>query len=139
MFSIDFQLLHYYYWPSGLVPYSFDFTDKLFITRITMELGNQNPDAPSLKRKLRALIVDDCKFQQSILVGYLRGLGVESLVANNGEEALRIMLEGPMLDLIIMDKDMPEMNGIQAFFSLTCIQKTLAKISKKNQSLFSLF
>ncbi|KAM0934401.1 putative histidine kinase response regulator and transcription factor RR-A-type family [Dioscorea sansibarensis] len=75
----------------------------------------EDSESPNLRHALRALIVNDCRVEQAILVGSLRALGVESLVANNAEEALEIIYEGAIVDLIIMDKDMPVMDdGIHA-------------------------
>ena len=79
----------------------------------------EDSESPNLRHALRALIVNDCRVEQAILVGSLRALGVESLVANNAEEALEIIYEGAIVDLIIMDKDMPAMDdGIHVFYYL---------------------
>ncbi|KAM0934402.1 putative response regulator and transcription factor RR-A-type family [Dioscorea sansibarensis] len=45
-------------------------------------------DAPSLKHKMRVLVVNDSKFEKAFLVAILAGLGVETLVADNEKEAL---------------------------------------------------
>jgi two-component system chemotaxis response regulator CheY len=60
---------------------------------------------------MRALIVDDSRTVRIIIGNILRELGVEVLEAANGVEALaRIQHEGD-LDLVLLDWNMPEMNG----------------------------
>ena len=57
------------------------------------------------------LVVEDNQVNQKILQGMLKKLGYESIVANNGEEALLVMdRENP--SLVLMDLQMPKMDGI---------------------------
>lgn len=63
---------------------------------------------------MQILIVDDSKAMRTIIMRALRQVGFEDLVfreASNGSEALEIARETPP-DLILVDWNMPEMNGI---------------------------
>lgn len=59
------------------------------------------------------LLAEDNKVNQMLAVRTLEKGGYRVLVANNGVEAVQIALEQP-LELILMDIQMPEMDGFQA-------------------------
>ncbi|MBL4827497.1 MAG: response regulator [Spongiibacteraceae bacterium] len=73
-------------------------------------------DDVSISNNLPVLIVEDNIINQKILVKMLEKMGCESLVANHGEEALKI-LETESVSLILLDLQMPIMDGI------TCTQR----------------
>jgi two-component system, chemotaxis family, chemotaxis protein CheY len=62
---------------------------------------------------LRALIIDDSKAMRSILARMLRELGFEILEAANGRQALDCLNSGEMVDIALVDWNMPEMNGLE--------------------------
>ncbi|EMB9230060.1 hybrid sensor histidine kinase/response regulator [Vibrio harveyi] len=64
-------------------------------------------DAPTV------LIVDDKEVQRALVKMYLNQLGVNSLQANNGENAVE-MFKNHSVDLVLMDVQMPVMNGFEA-------------------------
>ncbi|MFS1462983.1 hybrid sensor histidine kinase/response regulator [Vibrio lentus] len=59
------------------------------------------------------LIVDDKEVQRTLVQMYLNRLGVNSLQANNGENAVDLF-KTHQVDLILMDVQMPVMNGFDA-------------------------
>jgi two-component system chemotaxis response regulator CheY len=61
---------------------------------------------------MRALIIDDSRAIRIIIAGYLRGLGMETVEAGNGREGLARMQENPDVELVLVDWNMPEMNGL---------------------------
>jgi len=61
----------------------------------------------------RILVAEDNKVNQRVVITMLRKNGYEVSVANNGIEALEF-LERQRFDLILMDIQMPGMDGIQA-------------------------
>jgi signal transduction histidine kinase/DNA-binding response OmpR family regulator len=61
----------------------------------------------------RILVAEDNITNQLVAVGILKKLGLKSDVAANGIEALRA-LETIPYDLVLMDVQMPEMDGIEA-------------------------
>lgn len=60
------------------------------------------------------LLVDDAAWNRKAVAGYLRQAGVSVTQAAHGEEALRRLSEAPVWDAVIMDINMPGMNGLEA-------------------------
>jgi len=61
----------------------------------------------------KILVVDDLRENILALSKLLRELQVEILTASNGNEALGLILEHPDLALILLDVQMPEMDGFE--------------------------
>ncbi len=64
-------------------------------------------------RPMRILVAEDNKVNQFLLLSLLRKRGHVTLVAENGREAIAVYQDEP-LDLIFMDIQMPEVDGIEA-------------------------
>ncbi len=62
---------------------------------------------------LRILVVEDNLVNQKLTIRVLQKLGYPAVVAGNGLEAIREMRQR-MYDLILMDVQMPEMDGLEA-------------------------
>ncbi|EOY00106.1 hypothetical protein QUC31_014398 [Theobroma cacao] len=67
-----------------------------------------------MANRIMALVVDDNLLNQRIHSTLLNKHGIETEVMGNGKEAVDAHLSGKKFDLILMDRDMPVMNGIQA-------------------------
>ncbi|XP_019240238.1 PREDICTED: two-component response regulator ARR22-like [Nicotiana attenuata] len=78
---------------------------------INVSCSNKNLN---IGKKLKALIVDDDRVVRMVHKGLLKKFGVETHEAKNGEEAVLAHRAGACFDLILMDLDMPVMNGRQA-------------------------
>ena len=68
-------------------------------------------------RGARVLLTEDNEINQQIAIELLEGAGAAVMVANNGREAVEILLNGPQpppFDVVLMDLQMPEMDGYQA-------------------------
>ena len=63
------------------------------------------------------LVVDDEKDIRDVIEIYLANEGFKVIIAENGEEALKL-LQCKDLDLIILDIMMPKLNGIQACINI---------------------
>lgn len=62
----------------------------------------------------KALVVDDSRTIRAILAKTVREIGFEVLEAANGREALEVIeAEKKAVTLILLDWDMPEMNGLE--------------------------
>jgi signal transduction histidine kinase/ligand-binding sensor domain-containing protein/CheY-like chemotaxis protein len=64
------------------------------------------------KYPLRILVAEDNLINVKLMVRVLNKLGYSPVVANNGREVLTCLPQG--FDLILMDVQMPEMDGLQA-------------------------
>ena len=61
----------------------------------------------------RLLVVEDHPVNQKLLAHQLREMGLQFVVASNGAEALQQLRDAPF-DLVLMDWQMPEMDGLEA-------------------------
>jgi two-component system sensor histidine kinase/response regulator len=68
-------------------------------------------------RGARTLLVEDNDINQQIAVELLESVGATVRVAHNGREAVELLSTGPQsppFDVVLMDLQMPEMDGYQA-------------------------
>lgn len=61
----------------------------------------------------KILVADDDRIVRRIVVAKLSGLGYEVTEAQDGQEALRLLEEGYLPDLVITDSLMPRKNGLE--------------------------
>jgi two-component system chemotaxis response regulator CheY len=62
---------------------------------------------------MQALIVDDSSVLRRILGAYLQQLGFQVNEAGNGREALQLLQTSALPDVVLVDWNMPEMNGLE--------------------------
>jgi len=60
------------------------------------------------------LIVDDAPTNRLVSQTMLGRLGVDTLTAENGQQAVDQVMAGVMIDLVLMDVEMPVLNGLRA-------------------------
>ena len=92
------------------------FTVSLTLRQETADAEHTGPDDDGLYRELRGmqvLVVEDNPINQLIMEALLKKVGVEVTKAEHGLEALKI-LEDRAFDLVFMDIQMPEMDGLTA-------------------------
>jgi two-component system sensor histidine kinase/response regulator len=68
-------------------------------------------------RGARILLAEDNDINQQIAIELLEGVGATVKVAHNGREAVETLSNGPqppLFDVVLMDLQMPEMDGYQA-------------------------
>jgi two-component system, sensor histidine kinase and response regulator len=68
-------------------------------------------------RGAHILLTEDNEINQQIAIELLEGVGATVQVANNGREAVETLTNGPQpppFDMVLMDLQMPEMDGYQA-------------------------
>jgi PAS domain S-box-containing protein len=69
--------------------------------------------SPSEASSLRILLAEDHRINQKLALQFLKRLGYQADIANNGLEVLAA-LDNQDYDVILMDIQMPEMDGIEA-------------------------
>lgn len=62
---------------------------------------------------MRALIVDDSSFIREYLRTLLQRMGVSCEEAANGSDALTVLAAAESFDLMLLDVNMPGMNGLE--------------------------
>ena len=96
-----------------------------------LALGVETPEdeasLPSAKRTsrlgpLRVLLAEDSLVNQKLAVGLLKKWGHSVVVTSNGREALAA-LESQHFDLVLMDVQMPEMDGLEAVAEIRASDK----------------
>ena len=65
-----------------------------------------------MDKKQKILIVDDAELNREILKESL-GETYNYLEAENGKQAIQIMGDNPGIDLMLLDINMPQMNGFE--------------------------
>jgi two-component system, chemotaxis family, chemotaxis protein CheY len=61
---------------------------------------------------MQALVVDDSRAMRAILTRLLDGLGFDVAQAGDGQEALEVLSSGVRPDVILVDWNMPVMDGL---------------------------
>ena len=97
-----------------------------FSFQLSLPLADYNESLPSSPTKdpleshdgLRVLYVEDILPNQMVMKAMCRPLNVQLTMASSGKEAIQKCQESSF-DLILMDIQMPEMDGIETFKSLT--------------------
>ncbi len=67
---------------------------------------------------MKALIVDDAKVVRVALSRIMNQLGYEAVTAEDGQQALAAMAEHPDTDVVMLDWNMPVMNGYDFLITL---------------------
>jgi PAS domain S-box-containing protein len=80
-----------------------------------------------LTSKARILLVDDLETNQEIVRAYLEDGGYEVVTVSSGEEALSCLREEP-IDLVLMDIQMPVMDGVAATRAIRAMEAPLKDI-----------
>jgi PAS domain S-box-containing protein len=76
------------------------------------------------------LLVDDNKDVLLYLNRVLSDTGIKTLTARSGNEALEIVKNTPIIDVVLLDMQMPEMNGIEATKEIRKIRKDIPIIAQ---------
>jgi len=88
-------------------------TFRLVLPVQAAELGQPVRLSNSAKPWLRLLVAEDNPVNQQVMATMLQRMGYSATFVSNGREALAILLR-QSFDLVFMDVDMPEMDGITA-------------------------
>jgi signal transduction histidine kinase/ActR/RegA family two-component response regulator len=60
------------------------------------------------------LLVEDNDLNQQLLAAFLEKMGTTVSIANNGQEAVDMIMQDTTIDLVYMDMQMPVMSGVEA-------------------------
>lgn len=88
-------------------------TEDVIEKPVSIESKKLTAALPS-NRELVVLGVDDNEINRRVLNAMLKKLGHRMIEARSGQQAIDIVCSGEPLDLILMDCEMPSMNGFEA-------------------------
>jgi len=94
------------------------------VTRHTLRESSQ---------KLHVLVAEDNRINQTLMVRVLEKMGHSSVAANNGREALALA-STQKFDVVLMDVQMPEMDGLAATVAI----RDTEKASKSHLPIFAM-
>jgi PAS domain S-box-containing protein len=95
----------------------FDAIVTTFAPDLRLDAGDEDAEGPESSglEGAMVLLVEDNDMNQEIAMELLRSVGVSAVVANNGREAMdRLDEPGAHFDMVLMDIQMPEMDGYEA-------------------------
>lgn len=75
------------------------------------------------------LIVDDVSFNLTLLALFFKTTGAQILFAANGMEAVDVCILNPHVDIVLMDIQMPVMNGLEATVEIQKLKPGLPVIA----------
>ena len=90
----------------------------------------QNSEFEPLSNKLKILIAEDDKISELLISITLKDIAHQIIYAQNGEEAVQACLNNPDIDLVLMDMQMPIMNGNDATKEIRKINKDVLIIAQ---------
>ncbi len=94
------------------------------------EIDEKKPKADYNWKNIVFLVAEDDTFSYKLLEGFLKKTNAEILHAEDGKQAVDICKNNDAIDLILMDVQMPDMNGIEATRLIKKFRKDLPVIAQ---------
>lgn len=76
--------------------------------------GNDSKRMPDSLKGTKVMLVEDNAINQKVMMRFLEKWDIEVVLAENGHEAVEIMEDSTTINLVLMDLQMPEMDGYDA-------------------------
>lgn len=95
------------------LPYNTEPEEKNVVRKVVLAEGVENPINPKVSG-LKILIAEDDETSEKLITISINKLSNEVIKARTGNEAVEICRKNPKIDLILMDIQMPDLNGYEA-------------------------
>lgn len=89
----------------------------------------------SLPSKLKILIAEDDKISELLISIAVKSLVSEIIYAKNGKEAVEACVNNPDIDLVLMDMQMPKMDGHEATLNIRKFNRKIVIIAQTANAL----
>jgi signal transduction histidine kinase/ActR/RegA family two-component response regulator len=106
-------------------------TNELSVTEAPVNLSEQK----KYQKDLKILIVEDDEASEILLTSEIKKFCKEPLYAKTGISALEALRKNPGIDLILMDIQLPEMNGYEATKEIRLFNKEVVIIAQTANAL----
>lgn len=103
---------------------TFYFSVKLGTSGSKVDVSKPAVKFEKTRHPLRILLAEDDRINQTVIARMIKEIGHEVLIANNGIEVLQT-LKNEKIDVILMDIQMPEMNGVETTAAIRRMEKTI--------------
>jgi PAS domain S-box-containing protein len=100
------------------------------VTKTKEEIEKKKPKSEYDWNGKCFLVAEDDKFSYKLLEGFLKKTNAEILHAEDGLQAIDICKRNESIDIILMDVQMPEMNGMEATKNIKMFRKNLPIIAQ---------
>ena len=99
------------------------------------EISNNKYTAPQIKSSSKLadkkiLIVDDVFEVYKLISAYLNNTKAKSLYAKNGAQAIELCNQNPDIDIVLLDIQLPDINGYEVVKAIKNIRKDLPVIAQ---------
>ncbi len=99
-----------------------------FSLPVTPSSGRTAITLPARLKGMNVLVVDDDETNLRLLFDMLRNVGLKPQTVNSGQAALELMATGQRFPLILLDSQMPEMDGM-ALALRSCQRRSCVKVN----------
>ncbi len=93
-------------------------------------LNVNEPDYMKNSKEKTILVVEDDMASCELFRNFLKSKGINTIIAENGYEAIEIVKSNPDIDLVLMDIKLPELDGSSAMIEIKKIRKNLPIIAE---------
>ncbi|MCZ4293811.1 response regulator [Vibrio sinaloensis] len=87
---------------------------QLVTHNVISAMETEKPPEIEVDSNIRLLVVEDNRVNQIVISGILQKLGLQSTIAENGKQALDLLASTNTYDIVLMDCQMPVMDGYEA-------------------------
>ena len=107
------------------LPYNTESNKKRAVEKVIISDDTVNQD-----KRLKILIAEDDHISERLIAIFVNPFSKEILIAKTGIEAVEICHNNPDIDLVLMDIQMPEMNGYEAIGEIRQFNKNVIIIAQ---------